>query len=599
MKKEEAFEMRISKWLFGVCLMALVVWGGYVGVSAAETEIDGSVFKYINLGGAIRITGYNGTDETVVIPSEIDGKNVTSISGEVCYKCETIKHLIVQEGITDILGWGTFCDCENLETVSLPSTLKTIGRSAFEGCSKLNSVDLPEGVTSIGTSAFFECVGLGSVSIPEGVTDIGSNVFSGCSGLTSVTILGSVTSIGSNAFSDCSGLTSVSIPESVTSIGAEAFRDCSGLTSLSIPESVTGIGEWAFSGCSGLTDISIPEGVTSVESRTFSGCSKLNHVELPNGLTSIGDYAFFECPKLNNVNLPEGLVNIGDYAFCHCRSMEKLIIPDSVTRIGEYAFGLGYDDRIPIYGNINAYIKTYCDTIDRKIKFSCINHAHIVKDAEVAATCQKDGTTSGSRCTDCGMILSGYKTIPASHAWTRVITKEATVGNKGTYEWKCTRCGSYKRGGMISKLAAPKKGALIYDSKHDSYKVTKSGEVTGTVEFSSSKSPNGSIVIPSAVKISGVTYKVTSISKNAFKNNKNLKKITIKGDITKINANAFSGCKNLKTIVIKSKKIKSVGKNAFKGINPKAKIKVPSSKLSKYEKLLKGKGQKSTVKITK
>ena len=50
---------------------------------------------------------------------------------------------------------------------------------------------------------------------------------------------------------------------------------------------------------------------------------------------------------------------------------------------------------------------------------------------------------------------------------------------------------------------------------------------------------------------------------------------------------------------MQSKNIKSVGKNAFKGIHAKAKIKVPSSSLKKYKKLLSNKGQKSTVKIIK
>ena len=107
------------------------------------------------------------------------------------------------------------------------------------------------------------------------------------------------------------------------------------------------------------------------------------------------------------------------------------------------------------------------------------------------------------------------------------------------------------------------------------------------------------VIIPNTVKIDGIIYKVTSIAKNAFKNNKNLKKITIGGNITKINANAFRGCANLKIIKVKSKKLKSVGKNAFKGISPKAKIKVPSNCLEKYKKMLTKKGQKSSVKITK
>lgn len=113
------------------------------------------------------------------------------------------------------------------------------------------------------------------------------------------------------------------------------------------------------------------------------------------------------------------------------------------------------------------------------------------------------------------------------------------------------------------------------------------------------KSSNRSITVPSTVKIAGITYKVTSIAKNAFKNNKDIKKITINGNITKINTGAFRGCTNLKTIKIKSKNLKSVGKNAFKGISPKARIKVPSGSLEEYKKLLAKKGQKSSVKIIK
>lgn len=78
-----------------------------------------------------------------------------------------------------------------------------------------------------------------------------------------------------------------------------------------------------------------------------------------------------------------------------------------------------------------------------------------------------------------------------------------------------------------------------------------------------------------------------------------MKKVTIGSNITKINAGAFNGCKNLKTITIKAKNMKSIGKNAFKGIKSNAKIKVPSSRLIKYQRLCKNKGQKSTVKITK
>jgi len=47
------------------------------------------------------------------------------------------------------------------------------------------------------------------------------------------------------------------------------------------------------------------------------------------------------------------------------------------------------------------------------------------------------------------------------------------------------------------------------------------------------------------------------------------------------------------------KGVKSVGKNALKGIHAKATIKVPKAKLDKYKKVFKGKGQGKNVKVKK
>ena len=113
------------------------------------------------------------------------------------------------------------------------------------------------------------------------------------------------------------------------------------------------------------------------------------------------------------------------------------------------------------------------------------------------------------------------------------------------------------------------------------------------------KANNTSFNVPKSVKLANGRYKVVGIEKNAFKNNRKLKKVVIGSQVTKIGANAFSGAKNLKTITIKSKSLKSVGKNAFKGIHKNCKIKVPAKKLNSYKKLLSKKGQKNSVKITK
>ena len=85
----------------------------------------------------------------------------------------------------------------------------------------------------------------------------------------------------------------------------------------------------------------------------------------------------------------------------------------------------------------------------------------------------------------------------------------------------------------------------------------------------------------------------------AFKGDKKLKKVVIGKNVQTIGKSAFEKAGKLKAVTIKSTSLKKVGKNAFKGIHAKAKIKVPAKKLKAYQKLLKKKGQKASVKISK
>ena len=107
------------------------------------------------------------------------------------------------------------------------------------------------------------------------------------------------------------------------------------------------------------------------------------------------------------------------------------------------------------------------------------------------------------------------------------------------------------------------------------------------------------IAVPDSIKINGATYKVTSIAKSAFKNNKKLKTVTIGKNVSKIGENVFSGCKKLKTITIKSTKLKAktLSKSTFKGITKATTVKVPKKKLSAYKKLFKSRGLSSKVKV--
>jgi hypothetical protein len=175
---------------------------------------DGNVsdFTYTEANGEITITKYNGSGESVTIPSKIDGKPVTTI------------------------GDRAFSYCRSLASITIPDSVTSIGNGAFGSCSSLASVTIPNSVTSIGEMAFFNCASLASVTIPDSVTSIRGWAFSFCSSLDSVTIPDSVTSIGYRAFASCTSLASVTcLAVKPPTMGADVFSSTQASLVIKVP----------------------------------------------------------------------------------------------------------------------------------------------------------------------------------------------------------------------------------------------------------------------------------------------------------------------------------------------------------------------------
>ena len=227
--------------------------------------------------GTMRITGYKGTETQVEFPPRVGKKQVTSIGMHVLATTRKaagtqIRSVIIPEGVTTIED-GAFLECEHLQTVQLPTSIKTIGKLAFSGCPGLKDAKgfvifgdtlfgyygtdpepvIPEGVRVISEGAFRGRMHLKTVTLPESLEEIGETAFFKCSQLNTVRIPGRVRRIGDSAFSACENLKTVTVDEGVRIIDDSGFSDCGKLTTMTLPASIKGIGLWAFDNCNIMT----------------------------------------------------------------------------------------------------------------------------------------------------------------------------------------------------------------------------------------------------------------------------------------------------------------------------------------------------------
>lgn len=310
---------------------------------------------------------------TITVPTELDGRKVTGL-GESSFSgiyspdhqkghillsfCNQIQSVTIPESVTSI-GKSAFEHCSNLDSLTINGVATSmIGAYAFASCTSLTSLSLVGSFQTIGDSAFVNC-GMTSLTIDATITSIEKYAFSSRF-LTSLSLTGNVQKIGDHAFDSCSSLYTVTLPKSLTSIGSYAFDSCTSLDSIEIPGKVTEIGDCAFhlsgltsvkidegvqstgadmfNGCAKLTTVTFPESLTTIADGSFASCSNLNHVKIPARVTCIGDSAFSNCTSLSEITLQDGVKTIGANAFFSCQALTSITLPDSVTDIGRDAF---------------------------------------------------------------------------------------------------------------------------------------------------------------------------------------------------------------------------------------------------------------------
>ena len=276
-----------------------------------------------------------------------------------------VSTLVIGEGVEHIPAYLCNNFSSSLYSLTIPSTVTSVGQDAFAGCGNLtvyknySQLQLPDFLIT------------SSPNLKELVSPIESFFFLSLEDLSSITGLKSLTVHSLEKFDNRmydrvlsfanlqqNTLTYIDIeslsPYDDIYIPDKCFLDFTLLGTAKLPNKLESIGYRAFENCRILQKVTIPASVTEIDDSAFDNCRSLNAVHFGGSteeqaddpaasqcaLQRIGNWAFYNCHQLQELNIPEGVTEIGDAAFYGCTYLEDLVLPSSLQTIGDNCFSL-------------------------------------------------------------------------------------------------------------------------------------------------------------------------------------------------------------------------------------------------------------------
>ena len=469
----------------------------------------------------------------------------------------------------EYIGAGAFDGCRYITDITIPATVKYVGKGAFQNsgikklsvlneminipdsfCSSTNLTDVtfahPDYIRSIGVSAFAStplstpifstwgeakgyedlricdkafqnCTSIKNCEFSDNVTVAGKNSFDGCSSLLTLKVGKNTYGLDQYAFQNCTSLNSITFNDKLIGLGGGCFQGCTALKSVSgIPGTLEdwvdidssggiGMGEGVFASCTSLIDVVLPTSITRIPPKTFSGCTKLTTIK-------------YGLPGAAATESADTIKVIGDEAFNNCLALPKAEY-NNVTKIGTKAFaGSGIKSAsFPAATNI-----------------SCT----------AATTEEKSDDSKGSSAFE-GCTKLESVSIPKS----QFIRKTSFKGCTALTEFKAGKCKLVEDNAMEGCSAIVDITLLS-----DQY----GGDLTANNDPNKTNSSHGYV----------------------FKDCTSAKKITIAGeDKVKLSAGLFSGCTALESVGGDISSVSVIGKECFNGCTNLKKLNLPALRI--------------------
>ncbi len=498
-------------------------------------------YIYRKLTDGISIISYSSDPDTIIIPDKIDGLPVKEIGGFSGRK--GLKKVVIPEGVV-VIGDGTFSDCANLVDVTIPNSIKELGKNTFSGCTNLKQINIPESVLSLDTNVFSD-TGLTSIRIPSNVSSIDSTAFQFTSKLTSVDVSKKNSHYASqDGIVYSKDMTALILypqgktnydfvmPNNVQSVVDGVFTNCLYLRNLSLSSSLrtTNKSSNMFRGLENLKTIHIPADLTELYPGTIN-TSCLTHlknvsVDKGNNYFCSMDGVLYNKKKTElivyppakrgtNYTLPSGVTSIAVGAFQQCTNLTNISIPSTVN-----SFGIGSFENCIRLKNINI---------------------------PMGLTTIPTGSFSG-----CSSLKT--LTIPDS---VNTIEDSAFLG--------CTKLINIKLPEHNLHIAATAFENTAWAKSHPDDIIHRNDDTIYAYPGTMPKNTH--------LKINN---KIIYINDNAFKNEKNLVKLTLPEGIKVIGNKAFTNCTNLKSVNIPSS-LTTIGEYAFYNCTKLTNISIPDT----------------------
>lgn len=373
---------KYRKKILCLVLVFVLVCSNFVGVSAGDTqEVQQTVYtenglQYVVGEEGTTVVGYEGEPVQIVIPETLAGKSVVAIGEEAFYQCDS------------------------LEKVKLPASIRTLGISSFEGCEQLTEINLPEGLERVEQNALSQ-TGIEEIHLPASCTFF--NEWMNMTNLKMITVEeGNVKYKASEGvlyqkeskgntwkliiYPDKKSEEEFKVPEDVSyiacslilnqylktidignaKIGNANWINCNIIVGKDNPwytqkdgiiynEDMTqlirvpapmkgkivienGVKQIINGACKQgeFSEIEIPDTVEEIQG-AFFGCKNLKFIKIPNSVKKLTENTFRES-GIEEVVLSNQLQRLELNTFLFCRNLKKISIPKSMSEISTQAF---------------------------------------------------------------------------------------------------------------------------------------------------------------------------------------------------------------------------------------------------------------------